>query len=91
MSSEGLDMQIKRDGNGIPLPMFEQPPELMNIQGFTFEIKGVFTIPSLLQLSGLDKKVPTNKVKGADSPELIGRPTDPAEPAEAYAQVSFLN
>jgi len=32
MSSSSLDLQIKRDGNGIPLPMMEQPPEIMNIQ-----------------------------------------------------------
>jgi hypothetical protein len=27
-------VQIKRDKNGIPLPLFQQPLETMNIEGF---------------------------------------------------------
>lgn len=90
MSSSNLDLQIRRDGNGIPLPISQQPIELLNIQGFTFEIMGITPVASLLLLSGLDTKTPSNKAKGADTPELIGRPAEPALSVEEYAQVGLL-
>jgi hypothetical protein len=55
MSSSSLDLQIKRDGNGIPLPISQQPIEAMNIQGFSFQIMGVTPVPSLFSLSGLEE------------------------------------
>jgi hypothetical protein len=29
-----MDLQIKRDGKGIPLPILQQPLDSMNIEGF---------------------------------------------------------
>ncbi|MDO8579885.1 MAG: hypothetical protein Q7S13_00200, partial [Candidatus Omnitrophota bacterium] len=46
-----LDMQIKRDPNGIPLPFPQQPLENMHIEGFIpiiIEIIPISTVPMLL-------------------------------------------
>jgi HEAT repeat protein len=46
-----LDMQIKRDPHGIPLPLPQQPLETMKIEGFIpiiIEITPIFTVPMLL-------------------------------------------
>lgn len=47
-----LDLQIKRDGNGVPLPLPQQPIGTMNIQGFLPIIVDVLpvSIPLLLGL-----------------------------------------
>ena len=48
-----LDLQIKRDGTGIPLPIQQQPIENMNIGGFTpliIKITPLTTGPALLNL-----------------------------------------
>lgn len=42
LNSASLDLQIKRDGAGVPLPLPQQPWETMNIQGF---------FPVILQIS----------------------------------------
>ncbi|MEI7999697.1 MAG: hypothetical protein WCH62_09375 [Candidatus Omnitrophota bacterium] len=34
LNSNMMDMQIKRDGNGVPLPISQQPLDRINIQGF---------------------------------------------------------
>jgi len=34
LNADLLDLQIKRDGNGVPLPLPQQPIEKMNIEGF---------------------------------------------------------
>ena len=47
-----LDLQIKRDGKGIPLPMEVQDIDSMNIQGFTPVIINVTPIPSLPLILG---------------------------------------
>ena len=54
LNSALLDLQIKRDGNGVPLPIFNQPPDLlMNIQGFLPVIINVtpVNVPLLLGLA----------------------------------------
>ncbi|MDP8266067.1 MAG: hypothetical protein P9M07_03880 [Candidatus Aceula meridiana] len=53
LDSALLDLQIKRDGNGIALPVAEQPFEMMNIQGFSFFIMSVTPVSSMFLLSGL--------------------------------------
>jgi len=54
LNSALLDLQIKRDGNGVPLPVFDQPMDrLMNIQGFLPVIINVtpVNVPLLLGLA----------------------------------------
>lgn len=48
-----LDLQIKRDGNGIPLPLTDQPLEEMHIEGFIPIILNVTPITNLPLLLGL--------------------------------------
>lgn len=48
-----LDLQIKRDGKGIPLPLFQQPIETFNIEGFVPVIINVTPITNLPLLLGL--------------------------------------
>ena len=50
-----LDLQIERDGNGIPLPVVDQPIETMNIEGFIPVIINVVPV-SLPMLLGLDTR-----------------------------------
>jgi len=38
LNAKLLDLQIKRDGNGIPLPLSQQPLDKINIQGFVPQI-----------------------------------------------------
>jgi len=49
-----LDLQIKRDGNGVPLPVFQQPIADMDIQGFIPVIINVTPVSNLRLLLGLD-------------------------------------
>ncbi len=49
-----LDLQIKRDGQGIPLPMSQQDPALMNIQGFIPVINSIMPCPNLLLSLGVN-------------------------------------
>jgi len=61
MSSSNLDLQIKRDGAGSPLPMNQQPIMNMNIQGFKFNIMTIqpitTTIPTYLGMSDADLSI----------------------------------
>jgi hypothetical protein len=42
-----LDLQIKRDGSGVPLPLPQQPLETMNIEGFLPVIINIIPMPAL--------------------------------------------
>ncbi len=53
LNSANLDLQIKRDGNGIPLPMNLQPIETMHIEGFVPVIINITPIKDLPFLSGI--------------------------------------
>jgi len=53
LNPELLDLQIKRDGNGVPLPIFQQPIETMNIQGFLPVIINITPVTNLPALLGL--------------------------------------
>ena len=44
-NSDLLDLQIKRDGKGIPLPIHQQPLQHMNIEGF---------IPVIIQMTPIN-------------------------------------
>lgn len=48
-----LDLQIKRDGNGVPLPLPQQPIENMRIEGFIPIIINVTPVTNLPMLLGL--------------------------------------
>ncbi|MBF0522705.1 MAG: tetratricopeptide repeat protein [Candidatus Omnitrophica bacterium] len=48
-----MDLQIKRDGNGVPLPLFQQPVESIKIDGFVPVIIDVKPAPSLPVLLGV--------------------------------------
>jgi len=57
-----LDLKIKRDGNGIPLPMPQQSiQELMEIEGFLPVIINVTPIQNLPMLLGLEDEGDGNK------------------------------
>ena len=47
-----LSLQIRRDGNGIPLPIEEQPLENMEIRGFVPVIINITPVPNLPALIG---------------------------------------
>jgi hypothetical protein len=49
-----LDLQIRRDGNGVPLPLPLQPIETMHIDGFLPVIINIVPITNLPLLLGLD-------------------------------------
>jgi hypothetical protein len=49
-----LDLQIKRDGNGVPLPIPMQPIETMHIDGFLPVIINIVPITNLPTLLGLE-------------------------------------
>ena len=53
-NSKLLDLQIKRDDNGVPLPLLEQPIEDLKIEGFLpliIQITPVTNLPLLLGIS----------------------------------------
>jgi ankyrin repeat protein len=54
---QGLDLKIKRDGNGIPLPLPQQPLEIIQIEGLTPVIINVVpaNIPMMLGLKEDDE------------------------------------
>ena len=53
-----LDLQIKRDGNGVPLPLPQQPIGSMNIQGFLPIIVDVTPVSSDVRIYSVG--VPTD-------------------------------
>jgi len=60
LNPQYLDLQIKRDGNGIPLPLLQQPLHLINIEGFTPIIINVLPVTNLPLFLGLyDNKEPS--------------------------------
>ena len=57
-----MDLRIKRDGKGIPLPFNLQPAEIMNIEGFIPVIINVTPVMNVPLLLGFDmpEEKPTN-------------------------------
>jgi phosphomannomutase len=61
-SSPLLNLQIKRDDNGVPLPLPQQPANLnVQIEGFIPVIINVTPIPNLPQLLGLTPPLATDE------------------------------
>ena len=55
LNTAQFDLQIKRDGKGIPLPVFDQSIENINIKGFIpviINIQPVINLPLLLGVNG---------------------------------------
>ncbi|MFA5059370.1 MAG: 3-phosphoserine/phosphohydroxythreonine transaminase [Candidatus Omnitrophota bacterium] len=70
LDSNYLNMQIKRDGNGVPLPLPMQPIESINIEGFLPVIINMAPMPNLPLLLGvndLDKEQKTTKTTQDDT------------------------
>ncbi len=67
MNSANMDLQIKRDGKGVPLPLqFQDMEKLRNIQGFVPVIIQIVPVVSLPFLSELREQVkPTALAKAA--------------------------
>lgn len=62
LNAANLNLQIKRDGNGVPLPISQQDLEHMNIDGLVpviMEIKPATTLPIFSQLN-----VPSSSANG---------------------------
>ncbi len=74
-----LDLQIKRDGNGVPLPLPMQPIENMHIEGFLPVIINITPVTNLPLLLGL-----------ADTEQDMEE-TMPAMKAREPEEVSYLN
>ena len=53
LDAKMLDLQIKRDGNGVPLPISQQPLDKINIQGFVPQIISIQPI-NLSELLGFN-------------------------------------
>ncbi len=73
-----LDLQIKRDDNGIPLPLNQQPLEHMNIDGFVPVIINIVPVPNLPLFLGL-----------MDSNDNPIQDTEPYQSAEVFGREEF--
>jgi hypothetical protein len=63
-----LDLQIRRDGQGIPLPISQQPIGNMQIDGFIpviINVTPITNLPLLLGVSTEEQTNPINSAKGA--------------------------
>ena len=67
-----LDLQIKRDGKGIPLPLQQQPSGDMQIDGFLPIIIKVTPINVPLFLGFSDEKTPSDSAQEKDRMNLSG-------------------
>jgi len=69
LDPELLDLQIKRDGNGIPLPVWDQPIESMKIEGFVPIIINItpVNLPLFLGLVDENGDVPFDAADGETS------------------------
>ncbi len=57
LNSAYLDLKIERDGQGVPLPMSEQPVDLIQqIEGFAPVLIDMTPIPGVLMLLGMDQQ-----------------------------------
>ena len=79
-----LDLQIRRDGRGVPLPLPQQPIESMHIDGFIPVILNITPVPSLPLLLGL-----VTGEGGADTAGARGTaPADQRGPADRRDLIS---
>jgi len=61
-----LNLQIKRDGSGVPLPLNLQPIETMQINGFVPIIINITPVLSMPLLSSVVNRVPNRKTTQED-------------------------
>jgi hypothetical protein len=60
-----LDLQIQRDGNGIPLPIKQQPIQNLKIEGFIPIIINITPVQSLPMYLGLKAdSIPSPRARG---------------------------
>lgn len=88
---EFLDLQIKRDGNGVPLPMNLQPIETMHIEGFIPIIINVTPVDIPLLLGEVEPEAGDSADPldlGYHAPPAI---LDPRNRLKVERQLSFLN
>lgn len=90
-----LDLQIRRDGNGVPLPLPQQPIENMHIEGFLPIIINVTPVTNLPMLLGLaDSTAETQAITATPDLKASQRPEVPSreEPVGREVEpVSLLN
>ncbi|MBI5025043.1 MAG: glucose-6-phosphate isomerase [Candidatus Omnitrophica bacterium] len=68
-----LDLQIRRDGNGIPLPLLQQPIEHMRIEGFIPVIINITPVTNLPLLLGIaDEGKPSDAADSGLQPLELG-------------------
>jgi len=60
LNSAFLNLQIKRDGNGVPLPLPQQPIGNMNIEGFAPVIINITPMPNMPLILGLGDEEPAD-------------------------------
>jgi hypothetical protein len=73
LNPELLDLQIKRDGNGVPLPLPMQSIKDMHIEGFLPVIINVTPITNLPLLLGIvDRDLPTDPADSGAQPLELG-------------------
>ncbi len=66
LNSANMDLQIKRDGKGVPLPMqFQDMEKLQSIEGFMPVIIKIVPVTSMPFLSQLHKSPPTQALASA--------------------------
>jgi hypothetical protein len=68
-----LDLQIKRDGNGVPLPLPQQPIGEMHIEGFIPVIINITPVTNLPMLLGIvDEGNPSDAADSGIQPMELG-------------------
>ncbi|HPN87920.1 MAG TPA: hypothetical protein PLH56_01100, partial [Candidatus Omnitrophota bacterium] len=77
LNPEFLDMQIKRDGKGVPLPLNLQPLETLKIEGFIPVIINITPVENFPMLLGVNEKDTNEKKISFVQPEL-----NPVEPLD---------
>ncbi len=76
-----LDLQIKRDGNGVPLPLLQQPIGDMKIEGFFPVIINItpVSLPLLLGLNTEDAPTDNNEIQQGKDKFYREKSKDPEE------------
>ncbi len=76
-----LDLQIKRDGNGVPLPLFQQPIGDMKIEGFFPVIINItpVSLPLLLGLNTQDAPTDNTDIEQGKNKFYREKSKDPEE------------
>lgn len=84
-----LNLQIKRDNNGVPLPLPQQPVGDMNIDGFVPVIINITPIPNLPMLLG--RNLGDAPAQGVPAAEKEGHKQGPSQPSEKTGVQFFFD